>query len=71
VVTATQETTTLPVVPVATARRRRPGIRRGHLPLALLLIAPAVIGFAVFFAYPTVQGIYYSFTDFHVLSAPN
>ncbi|HTI20017.1 MAG TPA: sugar ABC transporter permease [Kutzneria sp.] len=70
-VTATQETTTLPVVPVATARRRRPGIRRGHLPLALLLIAPAVIGFAVFFAYPTVQGIYYSFTDFHVLSAPN
>ena len=73
-VTATQGTTTLPVAPVATARRRRrtrPGSRRGHLPLALLLIAPAVIGFAVFFAYPTVQGIYYSFTDFHVLSAPN
>ena len=68
-VTATQDTKTLPVAPVATARRR--AIRRGHLPLALLLIAPAVIGFAVFFAYPTAQGIYYSFTDFHVLSAPN
>ncbi|HEY0495950.1 MAG TPA: sugar ABC transporter permease [Kutzneria sp.] len=73
-VTATQGTTTLPVAPVATARHRRRirrGTKQGHLPLALLLIAPAVIGFAVFFAYPTVQGIYYSFTDFHVLSAPN
>jgi len=73
VVTATQGATTLPVAPVATARRRRrtrPGVRllAGAI---LLLIAPAVIGFAVFFAYPTVQGIYYSFTDFHVLSAPN
>ncbi|EWM12333.1 ABC transporter permease component [Kutzneria sp. 744] len=73
-VTATQDTKTPPVAPVATARRRRgikPGTRRGHLPLAMLLIAPAVIGFLVFFAYPTVQGIYYSFTDFHVLSPPN
>jgi multiple sugar transport system permease protein len=70
VVTATQDTTTPPVAPVATARRRR-GVKRGHLPLALLLIAPAVVGFVVFFAYPTIQGVYYSFTDFHVLTAPN
>lgn len=69
-VTATQDTTTPPVAPVATARRRR-GVKRGHLPLALLLIAPAVVGFVVFFAYPTIQGVYYSFTDFHVLTAPN
>jgi multiple sugar transport system permease protein len=72
VVTATQNTKTRPVASVATARRRRArGTKRGHLPLALLLIAPAVIGFAVFFAYPTIQGIYYSFTDFHVLTPPN
>jgi ABC-type sugar transport system permease subunit len=72
VVTATQHTKTRPVASVATARRRRArGAKRGHLPLALLLIAPAVIGFVVFFAYPTIQGIYYSFTDFHVLTPPN
>ncbi|MFI9384538.1 carbohydrate ABC transporter permease [Kutzneria sp. NPDC052558] len=69
--TATQNTTTLPVAPVATARRRRKGSKRGHLPIALIMITPAVVGFLVFFAYPTIQGIYYSFTDFHVLSAPN
>jgi len=72
VVTATQNTKTLPVAPVATARRRRAGgAKRGHLPIALIMITPAVIGFLVFFAYPTIQGVYYSFTDFHVLSAPN
>jgi ABC-type sugar transport system permease subunit len=72
VVTATQNTKTLPVASVATARRRRVrGVRRGHLPIALIMITPAVVGFLVFFAYPTMQGIYYSFTDFHVLTAPN
>jgi ABC-type sugar transport system permease subunit len=59
---------------------RRPGrstptrsaaARRRDLPVALLLILPAVAGFAVFFAYPTFRGIYLSFTDFHVLSPPN
>lgn len=73
-VTATQGTSALPVAPVATARRRRTrrrGSKRGHLPLALIMIAPAVVGFLVFFAYPTIQGVYYSFTDFHVLSPPN
>ncbi|MFC1440826.1 sugar ABC transporter permease [Streptacidiphilus sp. N1-10] len=38
--------------------------------LALILITPAVVGFLVFFAYPTVRGIYLSFTDFHVLTPP-
>jgi len=72
VVTATQGTSALPVAPVATARRRRvQGAKRGHLPIALIMITPAVVGFLVFFAYPTIQGVYYSFTDFHVLSPPN
>ena len=71
-VTATQDIKTPPVASVATARRRRSkGARRGHLPIALIMITPAVVGFLVFFAYPTIQGVYYSFTDFHVLSAPN
>lgn len=43
---------------------------RDDAKLAWVLIAPAVIGFAVFFAYPTVRGVYLSFTDFHVLTPP-
>ncbi|MHA6757752.1 carbohydrate ABC transporter permease [Streptacidiphilus sp. PAMC 29251] len=56
---------------------KRPGAQRGSSAahrhdgrLAWLLITPALVGFLVFFAYPTVRGIYLSFTDFHVLSPP-
>jgi multiple sugar transport system permease protein len=49
---------------------RSAAARRRDLPAALVLILPAVAGFAVFFAYPTLRGIYLSFTDFHVLSPP-
>lgn len=38
--------------------------------MAWLFIAPAIVGFAVFAAYPAVEGIYLSFTEFHVLSPP-
>ncbi|GAA1862599.1 carbohydrate ABC transporter permease [Asanoa iriomotensis] len=43
---------------------------RGDAKLAWVLIAPALVGFLVFAAYPTVRGIYLSFTDFAVLSPP-
>ncbi|MDN4614044.1 sugar ABC transporter permease [Leifsonia sp. F6_8S_P_1B] len=43
---------------------------RGDAKLAWILIAPAMIGFLVFALYPTVRGIYLSFTDFRLLSAP-
>ncbi len=61
-----------PVRPAATAPTPKRGrrSRRGEAPLAWLLISPAVVGFAVFYAYPTLRGIYLSFTDFHVLSPP-
>lgn len=39
-------------------------------PIAWLLISPALGGFAVFFAYPTLRGLYLSFTEFHVLTEP-
>ncbi|UAJ79863.1 sugar ABC transporter permease [Leifsonia sp. ZF2019] len=59
------------------ARRRRRGAvnaaapsHRGDARLAWLLIAPALLGFLVFALYPTVRGIYLSFTDFRLLSAP-
>ncbi|MGX5772354.1 carbohydrate ABC transporter permease [Microbacterium trichothecenolyticum] len=43
---------------------------RGDARLAWILIAPAMIGFLVFAVYPTLRGIYLSFTNFRVLSAP-
>ncbi len=46
------------------AAHRRDGI------LAWVLILPAVLGFVVFSAYPTLRGIYLSFTDYEVLSPP-
>jgi ABC-type sugar transport system permease subunit len=39
--------------------------------VAWLFISPAVLGFLVFAAYPTVRGFYLSFTDFRVLSPPS
>jgi len=38
--------------------------------LAWILITPALVGFLVFVAFPTVRGIYLSFTDFTVLTPP-
>ncbi|WP_106815236.1 carbohydrate ABC transporter permease [Microbacterium timonense] len=43
---------------------------RGDARLAWVLIAPAMVGFLVFAAYPTLRGIYLSFTNFRVLSPP-
>lgn len=43
---------------------------RADWKLALILIAPAVVGFVVFAVYPTLRGIYLSFTEFRVLSPP-
>ncbi|MGN7223565.1 carbohydrate ABC transporter permease [Curtobacterium flaccumfaciens] len=50
-----------------TAPRRRP---RNDLWLALVFIAPAAVGFAVFLAWPTVRGIYLSFTSYNLLTEP-
>jgi multiple sugar transport system permease protein len=60
--------------PAATRRTRRRTMRspahRHDTRLAWVLIAPAAIGFLVFAVYPTLRGIYLSFTDFRVLSPP-
>ena len=56
------------------ARKRRAAssrlARRGNTLVAWLFILPAIVGFGAFYAYPTLRGIYLSFTEFHVLSAP-
>jgi ABC-type sugar transport system permease subunit len=43
---------------------------RGDAKLAWILIAPALIGFLVFAVYPTLRGVYLSFTDYRLLTAP-
>uniref|UniRef100_A0A942T6L9 Sugar ABC transporter permease n=1 Tax=Neobacillus citreus TaxID=2833578 RepID=A0A942T6L9_9BACI len=50
-----------------TSPRRRP---RNDLWLALVFIAPAAVGFVVFLAWPTIRGIYLSFTSYNLLTAP-
>lgn len=38
--------------------------------LALILIAPTLLGFGVFAVYPTLRGIYLSFTSYKILTPP-
>lgn len=54
-------TSTRPVAPVRAGRRRSQELR--NLPAALLFVLPAGIGFLVFFLWPTLRGIWLSFTD--------
>ena len=69
----TLSTTAPAIPPAASAHPSRPPRRgrrgsapshRGDARLAWILIAPAAIGFLVFAVYPTLRGIYLSFTDF-------
>src|SRR3954447_16290822 len=44
--------------------------RRDDTRLAILFIAPARIGLLVFMVWPTLRGIYLSFTKFNLLTPP-
>ncbi|MDF2805842.1 MAG: sugar transporter permease [Cellulosimicrobium sp.] len=55
------ETSTRPAPPARAARRRSQEVR--NLPAALLFVLPAGVGFVVFFLWPTLRGIWLSFTD--------
>ncbi|MDR1265759.1 MAG: sugar ABC transporter permease [Propionibacteriaceae bacterium] len=39
--------------------------------MALIFIAPILVGFAVFYLYPTVRGLWWSFTDFSLIGQAN
>jgi multiple sugar transport system permease protein len=60
-------TLTLTRTPVAQPVARR---RRGNGRLVMLLMAPWAIGFVVFFVYPLIATVWYSFTRFDLLSPP-
>jgi multiple sugar transport system permease protein len=55
----------------ATARptRRSPARRRRSL-VTLALLAPALLGLLIFFVYPLIASVYYSFTRFDLVSPP-
>jgi ABC-type sugar transport system permease subunit len=59
-----------PVQRQAPKRSGRSPAHRYDARLAWILVAPAAIGFIVFAAYPTLRGIYLSFTNFRVLTPP-
>ncbi|MGW6276642.1 carbohydrate ABC transporter permease [Kribbella sp. NPDC055071] len=49
-----------------------PGRRRnlGDLKVAMIFLAPATLGFVVFYIWPTLRGAYLSFTEYSLLSPP-
>src|SRR6476469_11054517 len=51
-----------------TRARRKAAWRRRRL--VLLLMAPWLIGFSVFFGYPLVMSVYLSFTHYDLLNPP-
>lgn len=59
---------TAPVVP--TRRPRTLSRRTRHGLTVLSLMAPALIGIAVFLVYPLLSALYFSFTRFNLLSPP-
>ena len=55
----------------AKMRKSKPGSGRNELGMALLFIAPATIGFLVFYFYPTIRGFYFSLTRYNLLGTPH
>ncbi|WP_461035739.1 carbohydrate ABC transporter permease [Streptomyces mayteni] len=53
----------------AAAGRRRRGRRREGL-AAAVFVAPALVGFVTFYAWPALRGLYLSLTDYDLLTAP-
>lgn len=67
--------TEAPVVPASADTSvppltRRSKMRRPEKLAALILLIPALVGFVVFYLFPTLRGIYYSTTDFNLLNDP-
>ncbi|MDT0346687.1 carbohydrate ABC transporter permease [Streptomyces litchfieldiae] len=51
-------------------RNDAPSWRSRETRVALVFLAPALLGFLTFFAWPTLRGLYLSLTDYDLLSAP-
>ncbi|WP_294500300.1 sugar ABC transporter permease [uncultured Gemmiger sp.] len=53
-----------------TKKKRSSGLGRAQVRLAMVFIAPWVIGFVAFSLYPIVTTLYYSFTEYNLFSPP-
>ncbi|WP_344222083.1 sugar ABC transporter permease [Kribbella sancticallisti] len=58
--------TTTTSAPAARSKRRS----LGDLKVAMIFLAPATLGFVVFYIWPTLRGAYLSFTEYSLLSPP-
>ncbi|MGC7099764.1 carbohydrate ABC transporter permease [Amycolatopsis lurida] len=54
----------------APPKRRGPGGRGRRRWTVLAFLAPALIGFLIFFGYPLIATVYYSFTRYDLVNAP-
>ena len=63
-------TPTSPNRPTASARSNRSRATRRQTWTAVAFIAPSLLGFVVFYFWPTLRGIYLSFTDYDVFTDP-
>ncbi len=50
--------------------RRRSSRRRNDFAVAILFLAPATVGFVAFYVWPSIRGLYLSFTDYNIFQAP-
>jgi multiple sugar transport system permease protein len=55
---------------VAARPARRSAARRRRSLVTLALLAPALLGLLIFFVYPLIASVYYSFTRFDLVSPP-
>jgi multiple sugar transport system permease protein len=73
----TSESVEIPAISVhapnagAPLKKSKPGAGRSELGMALLFIAPATIGFLIFYLYPTIRGFYFSLTKYNLLGSPH
>jgi len=63
-------TTPVPLAPPRRPPRPRRSRRTGDLRAALVFVGPAALGFVVFYLWPAIRGLWFSLTDYDVLSAP-
>jgi len=76
--TTTSVPTPASPAPAAPAARQGSPRRKNHHSkaarkqtwIALAFVAPSLFGFAVFYLWPTIRGIYISFTDYDVFTSP-
>lgn len=56
--------------PAASAKKQHRAVNSRNTRYALIFLLPAAIGLVVFYLFPALRGLYFSFTDYAVLTPP-